>query len=249
MNKNFMKTVTSAVSVVACQLLFIGSAQAGPMTGLYELSNHPDGGAEPPLYGLRLDGLLTGGSGIYTFDFDHASSDMKMSWDGSVFHIYGQAWGGKDTGSSYGGSGDDAPRVWDIDFSYVAGTFVDTGDGIQIQNSSDGAGSLNNGTISSDLGTWDLVDVGQSTKGYTFQFDTGHRGETGLSGWGWVNHCESSSDPYSGPGETDCDVHHAASDWLFTAEKIADVPEPGALLILALGLLGMGGLRKSVIAV
>ena len=35
----------------------------------YELENHIDGSADPPPYGLRLDGLL--GSGKYTFDFEY----------------------------------------------------------------------------------------------------------------------------------------------------------------------------------
>ena len=37
----------------------------------YNLHNSPDGGAQPPLYGFRLDGLFTGySSDIFTFDFD-----------------------------------------------------------------------------------------------------------------------------------------------------------------------------------
>ena len=37
----------------------------------FELKNHPDGGARPPLYGMRLDGLITGTSSeVWTFSFE-----------------------------------------------------------------------------------------------------------------------------------------------------------------------------------
>ena len=77
-------------------------ARAVPiLPGLYNLNNHPDGGARPPLYGARWDGLFTpsaavvaatgSDSTIFTTNFDHPLSAMFMDYDdiAGTIHIFG----------------------------------------------------------------------------------------------------------------------------------------------------------------
>lgn len=213
-------------------LLAFTQVNAAPIAfGTYTLHNHPDGNAADPLYGLRLDGLLDGNtSKIFTFDFDHAQSDMKMKWDGSKIEISGSAWGGRDTGNSYGGLGDEAARLWNINFSYMVD--INNNPNSVVVGCNGCTDQQNSGTISSDLGTFDLFDVGNGMHNYTFKLGHNHRGHDGISGWGWMNHCN--ADP-AGNG-ANCDQHLYASDWLFTAK----IPEPSVLALFGLGLLGIG---------
>ena len=82
---------------------------------------------------------------------------MFMTYDGNSVHIFGQAWGGLDTGSTYGGTGDNAPRLWDIDFLYDVGV-MGLGDGVGVQ-----AFMQNHGTIASDLGTCGIITMPAKT--------------------------------------------------------------------------------------
>jgi len=199
------------------------------MTGTYSLHNHPDGSIATPLYGLRLDGLLGDPSKEYTFDFDHSSSNMTLTWDGNKIVIKGDAFGGEDTGSGYGAGTTD---VWSIHFEYDTGISQVANGGLNdlVVNSND----ANFGTISSSFGSWQLEDKSNSA-GLAFQFGDenggGHRGFNGISGWGWLNH------------GTNCITgncsHVTASDWLFTATK-QPVPPTGVPLPSTVGLLGIG---------
>ncbi|MCZ6682067.1 MAG: hypothetical protein O7B26_02715, partial [Planctomycetota bacterium] len=76
----------------------------------YRLHNHPDGGAAPPPYGLRLDGLLTGDQlDDVTFDFDDPQSAMVLDvCDDGTLHIFGQAVLNQPPNG-----------VWQVDFSYT----------------------------------------------------------------------------------------------------------------------------------
>ncbi len=204
-----------------------GSENPGPATNTeqYRLHNHPDGNKGPPLYGLRLDGLLTlDDDDVFTFDFDAPESAMFMDLSATSIHIFGQAFGGLDVGPSYeaGSTG-----VWLIDFTYDTGVGPLGGDGgfpdIRVTG---GCTMSNSGTIQATFGPNQtpipLVDK-CNRQGFSFQFGDenggGHRGFNGLSGWGWLNH---NGLP-----------HMNASDFLFTAEKI---PEPSSLALLCLGL-------------
>ncbi|MBL8878213.1 MAG: PEP-CTERM sorting domain-containing protein [Phycisphaerales bacterium] len=201
--------------------LAAATATADPLVGgLYRLHNHPDGNALPPPYGLRLDELYnaTGNHDIFSFDFDHASSNVVMNYDSTnqIATISGSAWGGRDTGGSY--ANDQYLGLYSFTFTYNVGLGPVPGDDDIWATAPSGS---NTGSILTPLGhTKALHDV--AAGGYTFRFgdednDAGHRGFNGLSGWGWLG----------------VDGHHQDSqDWLFTAERI---PEPSSVLLLALG--------------
>ena len=200
---------------------------------LYDLSNHPDGGAADPLSGLRLDGLLTGHTAdIYTFDFEDAASSMTMLWDSATntLTITGTAFGGEDGGSAYVSG---TTEIWNITFTYndmyVCGTGL---------CSNSGTGTVSSATF----GSYDLIAV-SGRNSYAFQLDLDHRGFAGISGWGWMNHCPSAENEGAGGA---CDTHLYASDWLFTAEK-TPVSEPATLLLLGIALAGMGLVRRKKI--
>ncbi|HZW06251.1 MAG TPA: hypothetical protein VFF65_03935 [Phycisphaerales bacterium] len=201
--------------------------------GTYHLSNHPDGNAQPPQYGLRLDELYnaTGNHDIFTFDFNHAQSNMSMDYNGTSIHIYGQAWGGRDTGSGYANDG--YRGVYVIDFTYNIGVGLAPGDDDVLVNP---GLSYNYGSIQTPLGhTIGLRDGHYSGGQPDFRFgdennDAGHRGFDGLSGWGWL---------FTQTGAHGSYVNHASDDWLFTATL---VPTPGAAALMGLG--AVAGLRR-----
>ncbi len=83
---------------------FRGGGHPVPATsiGRYRLHNHPNGSKGPPLYGLRLDGLLTlDHHDVFTFDFDAPESAMFMDLSATGIHIFGRAFGGLDRGRGY----------------------------------------------------------------------------------------------------------------------------------------------------
>ncbi len=205
-----------------------GASAAIITEGTYRLHNHPDGSARPPLYGMRLDELFnaTGDHDIFTFDFDDAVSDMKMTYDGSSIHIFGQAWGGRDIGGAY--AAEATTGVYTIDFTFLLGVAPVPGDDDVWVNGPD---MSNSGSIQPPVGP--LVNLVDKRIGdYSFRLgdednDAGHRGHPGISGWGWmVHHPESQG-------------HIGASDFLFTAELI---PAPGAAGLI--GLIGLAAGRR-----
>ena len=198
--------------------------------GNYILSNHPDGSADPPPYGLRLDELynLTGGHDIFTFDFNHALSSVSLFYNGATISITGQAWGGRDIGAVY--AVEPTTGIYTFNFLYTVGVGVVPGDDDAVADPV--TDMVNFGSITTPLGhVIPLTD--KSDGNYTFRFgdednDLGHRGYPGISGWGWLNH--------GPPGSP----HVADSDWIFIATY--QVPAPGAAMLLGLG--GLAALRR-----
>ncbi|MGK7897959.1 MAG: Ig-like domain-containing protein [Xenococcus sp. (in: cyanobacteria)] len=182
--------------------------------GLYQLGNHPDGNAAAPEYGLRLDGILTGNADdTVTFDFEHPDSDVKLELSGSQIHIYGIAFGGIDIGEIYD---PDNSGLWEIDVTYnhvqglTRGLIVD--DDLIVDQANAGS---NTGTIKQLFGEEKTFDLNDYAGNHPISFqlgneinDQGHRGFSGISGWGWLNH-------------SNFEGYAPASDWLFIVN-----PEP-----------------------
>ncbi|MGF1578653.1 MAG: PEP-CTERM sorting domain-containing protein [Gemmataceae bacterium] len=235
--------------VLGTLCLLIATTQTQATTIKYSLENHPNGNARPPLYGFRLDDLIdvTGGRDIFTFDFEHPSAEMWMEVDSHLneVRIWGSAFGGLDIQPDRNGGEpfyDDAySGTVDIEFTYRTDVSIDeNGDPVVVvqPDSPD-----NNGTITlgadwvNGAGTvFNLTDEGGSDpENYSFKLGTGHRGESGLSGWGWVNYAEYPGDPNG------YENHVAASDWLFTARV---VPEPSSLCLLGIAGGVLAGYRR-----
>jgi len=227
-----LKKFTS-LSLFSAALIAASSMANAVAIGTYNLSNHPDGNANPPPYGLRLDGLITGNQNdIYTFDFDHIDSAMTMVYDGSTITISGQAYGGQDIGGSYLAGTTD---VWTINFVYNVGV-SQPGDG-GLDDVKVLADHQNYGSISSGLGSYEIADKAQN--GLSFQLGDenggGHRGFDGISGWGWL---KTGDDCLGG---TECE-NLPYSDWLFTATP---VPVPAAAWLFGSALVGLASIGRS----
>ncbi len=218
--------------------LFFAAASQAPaaaiLPGTYQLHNHPDGNARPPLYGLRLDELynVTGSNDIFTFDFDHASSSMTMVYNNvaGTIHISGITFGGRDTGTSYA---NDAYRgLYSVDFLYNVGVGPVPGDDdVWVVNA---ANNINKGSITPltaghpQQNTATILGDVRNGSGMSFRLgdennDLGHRGYNGISGWGWLS---VNGNNHAG----------SANDFLFTAVLI---PEPTTLALAAFGLVGL----------
>ena len=209
-----------AVGVGVAIALVSGSAHAAMLDqGIYQLHNHPDGSANPPAYGMRVDGL-DGTNAIFTLDFDHPDSDMLLVYSGNQIVISGVAWGGRDSGGSY--ANDAYLGLYEVEFVYDVGVSPVPGDDDVYVNAASGS---NFGSLKLPGGTViDLADKAGNPAEGTFRFgdednDLGHRGFSGISGWGWFM-----SDDLANVG--------SARDFLFTAEYIG-IPAPATAALLA----------------
>lgn len=232
--------------------LFITGLLAAPVasaitTGTYLLANHPDGNRQPPGYGLRLDGLL--GYDFYTFDFDHADSDMRLTWDGTKIVIDGFAFGGSDVGTDYALN---TTAVWDIHFEFTVGVSQPGDAGLNDLYVE--ADNQNFGTLTSTL-TPDIIKLADHSgeddlnPNLSFQFGdgadgNGYRGYDGISGWGWPNHGANCIPPdplnLNSLNSGACS-YNDFSGWLFTASP---VPVPAAVWLFGSGLIGLAGLAR-----
>lgn len=223
-----------AAGVVLCAAA--GSASGATiLPGLYRLHNHPDGNERPPLYGARFDELfdVTTGHDVFTMDFDNIQSAVYMTINPALnqIHIFGQSYGGRDTGSAL--ANDSHRGLYQIDFTYNLGVGPAMGDDDLVVVTPD---HRNFGTLTTPGGTVvSLTDQGMDGK--TFRFgdednDLGHRGFNGLSGWGWMSYVSPTA------------IRHVDStDWLFTATY--EIPAPGAAALAGIGGLLMARRRRA----
>lgn len=226
----------SLLALAGGALLASAAPGAVVLEGLYRLHNHPDGTVNPPPYGARFDELYnaTSNHDVFTLDFDHVNSAVYMTVSATQIRIYGQSWGGRDTGSGY--ANDLYRGVYSFDFTYNIGVQVVPGDDDLWVN---GPNHANSGFITGpgSLATRNLVD--ERDNGFSFRLgdendDQGHRGFSGISGWGWMSYVTS-------PGQ----YHHASNtDWIFTATY--EIPSPGAASLAAAGLLVLARRRRTV---
>lgn len=229
MSMRLAATAVGALSVVVMSGISGVASAAIISPGLYELSNHPDGSARPPYYGLRLDELYnaTSGHDIFTFDFEAPGAAAFMTVTATTIRIYGQAVGGRDIGTTH--ANDAYLGTYTFDFTYNLGVEPTPGDDDVWVNA---ANRANSGFITTPLG--DVINlVDERSGGYSFRLgdednDLGHRGFAGISGWGWLT--------YVTPSGFN---HVNDSDWLFTATL---VPTPGTIALGALA--ALAGVRR-----
>ena len=264
--------------LAACAMLGatgIKRAPAAIEVAKYTLSDHRDGGAAPPTYILRLDGLTSrDANDEFTFSVNSpsipnsAKADVGVSlWysfdditlDPVSIRIFGTVYGGRDTGSDWGGG---VAGLWDLDFTYsknISATAHVPGPGRDDLEVTDDD-PANTGTISPRFaitdGTYSLAAGGTiglndftGNHSYSFRFNDfeGHRLGTGgtdapeeglFVGYGWLNH---------GNSTEHLAAHLKASDWLFEATLPpggggqGSIPEPTTFaiwsLLAAVGLL------------
>ena len=228
----------------------------------YKLNDHPDGTAQPPGYGLRLDELVDitpRAKDIFTFSFNPKyGSNMSLDYDteAGTMHIYGTAYGGLDIGTGYSPNGELA-GMWSIDFTYTDVRGHETDDDLVAGGNGPGSqGFPNEGSIT-PLFRSSVYDDSYQLIGYpptypwTFRFGDGDfdsdgnglddfRGWDaeddgfGISGWGWLNHS-------GAPGIRN---HQESSDWIFTAQP-DPIPAPGSIVLGVLGLAGIWSRRAA----
>ncbi len=205
---------TRAIAALALAALAAGGANAD-VVAEFAMSDHPDGNAAPPFYGLRVDNLFNEGN-INTFSIDHVGDSVITIHNNGgdlAIHMAGTLYGGQDGGAEGVDSG-----LYTYEFWFNEGVEEHDG-GWRVIGTPDANGGYLDEVAGDFYATFGTKADGS---GVSFIFaPDGHRIDGDDETWagrGWVM-----ADDVRRSGYT--------QDWLFTAEVI---PAPGTLA-LALG--------------
>ena len=221
MNLNSRFARFGAAAVIAA---LSGVAAATPVTSVFSLSDHPDGNAAPPTYGLRMDGMGGNQTVVFSFvDVQLTVTDSTAMGGDLAININGTVQGGEVVGDAFAD-----PELFTLNFDYVSNVEANAG-GWRVLGTNN---ALNTGTIA-PLSGGDPADVFTVTdnddNAFIFAPD-GHRLDGDNSTWvgrGWLTVNDDGNDS---PG---------TQDWLFVAEV---VPTPGTAALLAFG--GLAATRR-----
>lgn len=220
------------IALAAAAALAVVSTASAAST-YFSLSDHPDGNANPPGYGIRLDGLFAGemgaAGGVTTFSFDTIGNtvlEVVTSGMSMTINITGTVYGGEDTGAGYGfGEGS-----YELSMSYTVGVVAQGTGYVVTAADASNSGSLT--ALSGDVaGTvYQLRDF--STPSFRFLQDD-HR----LNG-----HPEDNMDFWVGRGwlADENGVRNTTRDFLFLGSKLPGPPVVPLPASAGLGLVGMG---------
>lgn len=230
----------SRAALAAAAMAVVTGAPASAATilpGTYRLHNHPDGNQRPPLYGARFDELFnaTSGHDVFTLDFDDLQSAVFLTVNAArtEIRIFGVAVGGRDTGSAR--AADQYLGLYTLDFTYNVGVGLAPGDD-DLRAATANHSNFGSITVPASAGGQTIALTDEAMGGYSFRLgdednDLGHRGFSGLSGWGWMSTVSPNGVP---------NAHIASTDWIFTATY--EIPTPATAALMGLGTLV--GLRR-----
>lgn len=202
----------------------VAAASSAAVIAEFNLSDHPQGDAAPPAYGLRLDNIV--GGGIAVLSMDHFGDTVMTVEDNGgdlSVHITGTLWGGSVVNHAFVD-----PQAYTIDFTYAVNVAA-SGNGWEVA----GFDVNNNGILTH-------VDSGDETVLYgkaapsdsVFRMlDDGYRitgDTTSFVGLGWLTRDITGGNSNGG-----------AQDWLFVATP---VPAPAGVAVL--GLAGLMSTRR-----
>ena len=235
-----LRLISVAASIVLLSMALSSSVSATVIS--YSLSNKAPGAQNPPDYGLRLDDLFgtSGSAGVWTFGFEGPGSNVMMDVNttAQTVRIHGTVVGGRDMGTVWEGA---TVARWELDFLYNTNISVGL----------DGYWNVPGTSSGFNFGTMKLIDMmGNTGGGY---FDSGDLNDTiGLTDH-MGGHFTASGGPnglpyvsawlsHTGDFGNSTYFHTNYMDFGFSAKR---VPEPVSLLLMGLGLLGLGSLRRS----